>query len=75
MFSAWPDLYPRYAPDAAMSQQVQIADCVEHLVLHELVTVAQSVLVQDPEVVDHYGVVDVAAESEIVGPQGAPGPG
>src|SRR5450432_1300230 len=33
--------------DQAMSQQIQVADCIEDLVLDELVLITQSVFVQD----------------------------
>jgi hypothetical protein len=47
-----------------MAQQVQVADRVEHLVLHELVVVAQPVAVQHAVLVHHDRVVEAAAQRE-----------
>ena len=55
--------------DQAVSEQIQIADRIENLVLDELVLVAQAVLVEHAVVVEHDGVVHVAAEREIARPQ------
>ena len=52
--------------DQAVAEQVQVADRVEDLVLHELVFVAQAVLVQDPVIVEHDRVVEVAAERQVL---------
>ena len=55
--------------DQAVPQQVQIADRVENLVLHEFIFVAQAVFVQHPIVVEHDGIVHIAAERQIARPQ------
>ena len=47
--------------DQRVAEQVQIADCVQYLVFHELVFVAQSVIVEDAIVVEHDGVIQPAA--------------
>ena len=59
-------LVPAELADEAVPEQIQVPDCVEDLVLHELVFVAQSVLVQDPVVVEYDRVFEVATEREIV---------
>ena len=45
--------------------QVQVADRVEDLVAHELVGVAQAVVVEDAELVEDDGVVHRAAQAEV----------
>ena len=50
-----------------MAEQVEIADRVEHLVLHELVVVTEPVGIQHAVLVHHDGVVETAAEREALG--------
>ena len=47
-----------------MAEQVEVADRVQHLVLDELVVVAQALAVQHAEVVEHDRVLQAAAEPE-----------
>src|SRR6185503_8145703 len=53
-----------------MAQQVEIADRVEHLVLHELVLVAQTVRVEHTKFVHHDRVVQTAAKAEALSTHG-----
>src|SRR5690606_21910113 len=52
--------------DDAVAGEVQVADGVEDLVLHELVAVAQALLVQHAGVVQHDGIVQRAAQRQVV---------
>ena len=52
--------------DEAVSQEIQIADCVEDLVFDELVLVAQTNFVQNSVVVQHDRVVHRSAEREVL---------
>ena len=49
-----------------MTEEVEVADGVEHLVLHELVGIAQAVGVEDAVFVHHDRVVEAAAKAEHV---------
>src|SRR5262249_29546461 len=57
-------------PDQAVPEQVEVPDRIEDLVLDELVLVAQPVLVQDAEVIEHDRVVEAAAERQVAGAHG-----
>src|SRR3569832_582867 len=59
-------LIPTERADQAPAEQKEIADRVEHLVLDELVVVPQAVFVENTAIVNHYGVVEAAAEREVL---------
>src|SRR5665213_4384552 len=54
--------------DQTVTEQVQIANCIQDLVLHELVFVAQAIFIQHPYIIQHDGVIEIAAEGEITRP-------
>lgn len=49
-----------------MTQEIEISDCVQNLVLHELVTVAQTILIQDTEFVENNGVFQTTAQCQAI---------
>ena len=53
--------------DQRVSEQVQVADRVEHLVLGEFVVVAQALGVQDPRLVEDDRILEIAAERQTGG--------
>ena len=55
--------------DQAIAQQVQVTDGIQDLVFDELVLVAQAVLVEHALLVHHDGVLDAAAQGQVVGAQ------
>src|SRR5690606_28899683 len=52
-----------------VAQQVEVTDGIQHLVLDELVLVAQAVLIEDTVVIHHNGVVHTAALGQALGAQ------
>src|SRR5512138_1208166 len=60
----------RVLSDHRMTEQIQVADRVQHLVLDELVVVAQALAVQHARVVEHDRVLQAAAERETRRAQG-----
>src|SRR5690554_7011362 len=52
-----------------MAQQVEVTDRVEHLVLDELIVIAQATLVNDTIFIHHDGIVEATAQGEIIGAQ------
>src|SRR3546814_4461034 len=50
----------------AIAQQVEVADCIENLVLDEFVFITKTVLVQHAIGIDHDRVFNTAAECEVV---------
>ncbi|GHB30915.1 hypothetical protein GCM10009038_32170 [Salinicola rhizosphaerae] len=52
--------------DQAVSELVQIPDGIEHLVFHELVFVAQAILVNDAVIIYHDGIVETATQRQIL---------
>ncbi len=57
-------------PDERMAQQVEIADGVQHLVLHELVVVAQALGVEHAVLVQHNRILQAAAQRQTRGAHG-----
>ena len=55
--------------DEAETEQVQVADGVQHLVLDEFILVPKTVLVDDPVVVNNDGIVDTATKGKVLRPQ------
>ena len=55
--------------DQTVPQQIQVADSIQHLVLDELVIVAQTILIQDLVVIHHDRIVDTAPQSQVHGTQ------
>src|SRR6185437_11731153 len=51
--------------DQAVSQQIEIPDRIQDLVLDEPVLVPEATPVEHPEIIEHNGVVEIAAEREI----------
>src|SRR4051812_23230804 len=51
--------------DEAVAEKIEIADRVEDLVLDEFVFVPKSILVEDAEIIQHDGIVEIAAERQI----------
>src|SRR5690554_1573896 len=52
-----------------MAQQVKVTDRIEHLVLDELIVVAQATLVNDTILINHDGIIEATAQGEIIGAQ------
>src|SRR5262249_17346360 len=50
-----------------MAKQVQIAHRVQHLVLDELVLIAQTIRIQHSELVHHYSIVQTPAQAQPLG--------
>ena len=55
--------------DQAVTQQIQVANGVQHLVLDEFVLVTQPVLVEDAILIHHDGIIDTAAQRQILAAQ------
>jgi len=68
-FKAWPDFLDHKVADHRATQYCQIPDEIKNLVPHKFVLVPQSIFVEDPEVIDHNGVVQGTAKSQAVFPQ------
>src|SRR5690554_5879182 len=52
-----------------MAQQVKVTDGIEHLVLDELIVVAQAPLVNDTILINYDGIVETTAQGKIIGTQ------
>ena len=48
--------------DHRMAEQIEVADCVEHLVLDEFVVVAQPVVIEHTVLIEHDCIVERSAE-------------
>ena len=56
--------------DQGVPQEIEVADRIQDLVLHELVVVTQTFVVEDTVFVDNHGVVETAPERQILCTQG-----
>ena len=60
LFIAWPDLKPEGA-NQRITKDIQVANCVQHLVADKFVFVTQAVAVEHAVFVEHNRVVKAAA--------------
>ena len=58
-------LVRRLGADQAVPEQIQITDRIENLVTHEFVVIAQPLVVEYAELVEHHGIVEAAAQGQI----------
>src|SRR3990172_1799556 len=56
-----PGLVSAEGADQRVTQEIQIADSIQHLVFNELVFVTQTIVIQNPIFIEHDGVIEAAA--------------
>src|SRR5574344_1509410 len=56
-------------PQDGMANQVQVANCVQDFVLHELIAIAQAIAIEHFVIVHHDGIVQPPTQSQAVGAQ------